>query len=114
MIGEWERAGEGLRESRGVIMSARIKQRVVAGIDSNRDCRLTPEFRRAVAGSASDIENAFPGGEARGEMISRDVLGPEIVIDFAGDDTLAREFAHAVFTPIREFTSTRQGKWKWP
>lgn len=98
-----------------------VSDRIDGNVDARCRSRVLSQFRRAVPRAAADIESACSIGQTRGESISGDVLGPKIVIDFAGNDPFARELVHRTLagvtacpTLIREFTSTRQGKWNWP
>src|SRR6185437_7513762 len=74
------------------------------------------QLRHAVSGAASEIEGAPGRSEARRKSVAGHMLGPQIVVDFAGDNAFARELRHdaAAPAPTRAFTSTRQGKWNWP
>src|SRR5580658_4145673 len=98
-------------------MLPRVGDGIRGDIDARRGSRPLRQLRGSITGAASDIENASVGGQPGGECIAGDVLRPEIVVDFAGDHSFAREFAHRDGTPgagILTFTSTRHGKWNWP
>ncbi len=85
-------------------------------IDARRVLRALSQFRRAVSGSATDVEHPGVRGEPRGVGVARQMLSPEVVVHLTGDDSLSRELAHGIGTPalILAFTSTRHRKWSWP
>ena len=85
-------------------------------IDAHGGGGYSCEIRGSVAGAAAQVEDAAPLRKARRQRIASDMFRPQIVIHLAGNDALAREFAHGVTTllpaslPTLVFTLTRQSR----
>jgi hypothetical protein len=69
----------------------RPRDRFRRNINARHRGGIEREFRRAVAHSATGVEDTLSGGEAAREGVSREVFGPEIVVHLAGNDALPGE-----------------------
>ena len=97
-----------------------IGDRIGRKIDAYYGGRYLREIRSSVAGAATQVEDAPPGGKTRCQCVAGHVLRPQIVIDKAGNDALSRECAHGVTTfpptslltplPTFVFTLMRQSR----
>src|SRR5271170_5500290 len=112
-LGERDRSRRALEEaSVGVrIMRQGVTYRFCRNIDAGGKGHAAGKFGCAVACPASDVESLGPA-ESRGEGVTGYMFGPKIVIHLAGYHPLAGKLDHNATAPapIREFTSTRQGK----
>ncbi len=75
-------------------MSARVGECVLGYIETDGLAGGLGEFDGAVAGSAAYVERSGARGKPSRKRIAREMFRPQVIVDLAWYDALAREFDH--------------------
>src|SRR6185369_2036207 len=84
-------------------MRGRVFNRFARNVDSDRQSCTFGQIGRSVSRAAAQVEHALAASETFGECITGHMLSPQVVVYFAGNNSLSRKLVHDAMAPMPSF-----------